>query len=346
MRRFAGRLVVAGGFVTGAVVHGIAQGSDIDMFVVARTPAEGDAIVNAILLDDDIAFAAFTGCALTMSIRGSDRVVQIVTFLIPSLEQVVAGFDFDPARALAVIDPDRDPDAKMVVKATRTWLRCAQTRTFRIDTAGWTSSSVLRVSKYCAKGYRAFVPGLDRSRVSRHLRSFAWMPFRNEEHAVSRGRARGRRGPDRIGSYHRRADRQADRQAAATIAEDPGFGSLFVAEWLAQRPNASHAGRAGGADRWSAHRHLCKLARTAKASDYASLVSAEGVVRKVFGAIGAASAWLLRRRGIRPPKRPRGTFADGAVHGQTRVSWRTFAPEKRLRAVHAVACDQSAWCLP
>lgn len=325
MRSFPKRLVVAGGFVTGAVVRAVTEGSDIDLFVVAETAAEADPIVREILDDADVTDATFTGCALTLTVRGTPRPVQLVAFLIPTPEQIVLGFDFDPARAMALVDAS----GVLNVCATRTWVRAAQTLAFRVDPEGWSASAILRVSKYCAKGYRAFIPGLDREKVDAHLQRHRLVldPTSRGLHAVSplpRSRVSGR--------------------VARLIGEDPGLGSLFLAEWLAQRLGVSGRGR------WYCHRRLCESARGARACDYGSLISASGGWAHAMRGARRIREWVRSYWSSTPvdsrfAERARGTFRRGHETDASKVYWRKFAPEKRLRAVHALVCDVDAWCV-
>jgi hypothetical protein len=357
MRRFAGRLATAGGFVTGAVVVDVDLGSDLDMFVVARTASEGDAIVNAILLDHRVVDARFTGCALTLTIADYHRPVQLVAFLMPSVEQIVMGFDFDPARALAVYGPDDTASDKLRVLATRSWLHAAKSLTFRVDPEGWSSTSTLRVSKYCAKGYRAYMPALDRARVGAYLATFPWIPVRSADD-IARVRE-----PDmryRLRLFQRQRGYRVARCVGEQIASDPGLGSLFLAEWLATWGEGRHSNKGGGG-RWGAHARLCEAARGARVSDYDSLLSAEGLIRHMrhmWRGADRVFAWFkAMRRGGAGGGRVGGCVGGGdggcvggrglvatRGHDATRICWRTFAPERRLRAVHAIECDVAEWC--
>ena len=344
MRRFPGRLVMAGGFVTGATVVGVDLGSDVDMFTVAHTASEGDAIVNAILLDHRVVEARFTGCALTLTIADYHRPVQIVAFLMPSVEQVVKGFDFDPARVLAVYDPDDTASDQLRVLATRSWVHTARTLTFRVDPEGWSSSSTLRVSKYCAKGFRAYIPALDRTRVSAYLDTFAWRPQRTMAKMTGDiARVREPRARSSLRAFRSQRGRRIAACVGDQIAADPGMGSLFLAEWLV-RWSAERQSQEG---RWSAHAQLCKAARNARVSDYDSLMAAQGifgnVVRGVVRVIGWLNAWRGGGHGGGRGGGQGGGRAQSAL-GTRRVCWRTFAPEKRLRAVHAIECDVVEWC--
>ena len=360
LQKFPGKLAVAGGFVTGAVCPGIEQGSDIDIFMIVRSPAEGDAIANDILTDAAVSESEFTGCALTIGLKYSLLAVQLIPFLIPSADEIVRGFDLDPCRALAIVDSET---RELQIRATHSWVRAVQTRTFRIDPTTWTSTSVMRVSKYCKKGLRAYIPNLDRDAVRQQVAASVGQSA--AQCVESLRRCLVTEPPTMHGSLVLETFRlrhislsKARRKVGSVMSESQGALALFAGEWL-----CLVAATKCTVDTGLPHRALCSAARRWHVSDYGSLADAEGVVRHIVLSASRFIQWL-RRAGRGLPPRPHAgpaTSSSDTVRIQVphrdasapkpeylsveckRLLWRSFAPGTRLRALHPQACDFRPW---
>lgn len=237
--RFPGDLVVAGGFVTGAISTGSAPGSDVDLFVVSASTQVADEILSHIRRDPNVYQERFTGHALTLTLaagharsRGAE-VVQVVLALNRDVERLLRGFDIAPSRACAYASEGQ----RLVVRATPCWVESVRSMAFPILREGWTDSSVARIAKYCAKGFAAYVPGLDRKKVVERLAEMGMKtpPARGSMRTRETGRAARACRSSRSGlgrAYEPLARVRAMAALRARLREDRGLESLFAAEWF------------------------------------------------------------------------------------------------------------------
>lgn len=177
MRTYPGKLVAAGGFVLGAVANGVPPGTDVDLYVVAQDESEANAIVHHIAQDCET--AVYTGYALTVTHRESDVDIQLILVLNNTAADIISGFDLHPCQVMAMYN---DADG-FAVTASATWVEALRNRCYPIHSGRWTDSSTLRIAKYCAKGFMAYVPGLCREKIrdwtARHV---CIHTFRRAEH--------------------------------------------------------------------------------------------------------------------------------------------------------------------
>ena len=159
MRDYPGKLVTAGGFVLGAVAEYVSPGSDIDLYVVADNEPGANAIVHRIA--QECSTAVYTGYALTLTHPESTIDIQLILVLNNSADDVIKGFDLHPCQVYGTYGTDGKP----AVTASETWVEALRDRCYPIHSNTWSDSSTMRIAKYCAKGFRAYVPGLYRAAV-------------------------------------------------------------------------------------------------------------------------------------------------------------------------------------
>jgi len=317
MRAFPGRVVCAGGRVSGAVSETSAPGADTDLFVITNCVAEADAVLDHIRADPRVRAGTFTGCAYTMVVDScvdpSAHVVQLVLFLNGSIEQLLRGFDFAPCRIAAYHTAGSDVE----VVCTPDWLESARSMAIPILRESWTDSSLARLAKYSdEKGYRLYVPGLNRSYA--------------EERLVEIVSANHWRSP-----WHwvvRRAVRRA------FSSQCLGLASLFVCERYIKVSTAAggSAGRALGGHsaskdkvRGAAYKAVRDVMGSMRRSDYVSAsVSLMTTFADIVRMLGvAAGNWSSRQPSI----------------DRSKASWRSFLANSGVRAVHARDEDFSKW---
>jgi hypothetical protein len=162
LRKHAPKLVLAGGFVVGAVAVAVDPGSDVDLYCVGCTEDEADAILH----DASATLVHFrkltTPNAVTFApMYGSESTVQIVLRLYATPVDVLWTFDLAPCKVAAwFADPEQQATE---VRATASWVEAMRRMTFAVDRRVWGEASVPRVIKYVGKGFDAVVPGVRRS---------------------------------------------------------------------------------------------------------------------------------------------------------------------------------------
>ena len=160
LRDHPDRLVVAGGAVLGAVVPGIVTGADYDLFVCGVDEAEARDLARDVCERPGVSLRCVTGNAITV-VLDDDTVVQLVLRLHATPAHVLHGFDLPPCKVGAYVDGS----GRLRIVATRGWTAAVAARAFWVDPGMWSHTSALRIFKYMAKGFDAFVPGLDRARL-------------------------------------------------------------------------------------------------------------------------------------------------------------------------------------
>ena len=159
------KVVLAGGAVLGilssvlptgqSVFH---PGHDWDLFVYG-VDEEG---ADEILASAERHFAGWrrfqTSRAVTFSRNESDLIVQIVLRRYERPEDVPCSFDIAPCKVATWYELD-----KFVYFCAPSFLVAVKQAAFPVAPESWSSGSVARVLKYCAKGFSPYLPGLRRS---------------------------------------------------------------------------------------------------------------------------------------------------------------------------------------
>jgi hypothetical protein len=169
LRQHAGKLVLAGGAVVGAVARHVAPGSDYDLFFVGVDEKEAGAIMDGIMCEyDGVAHLVRTNRAVTLLFNAhdydsdseyddgdaSDIVVQLIMRLHDSVGQVVVGFDHAPCKAAAFFDGEG-----YLVQAAPSWVPAMRHMAFSVDLSSWSASGCTRAYKYMRKGFDVLFPG-------------------------------------------------------------------------------------------------------------------------------------------------------------------------------------------
>lgn len=172
LQNHPGRLVVAGGWPLGmATSHHVAEGRDLDLFVVGTaTDRDADRIVEDVVTSfDDAESIAQSRCAVTISTADAD-LVQVVLKRYEDVESLLDDFDIDASRVALYWD---DVRRRPRLVATDAWFVSVSRLAIFLRTQPWTRASASRVWKYYAKGFEVFLPGAERSlfRVDRNVRA-------------------------------------------------------------------------------------------------------------------------------------------------------------------------------
>ncbi len=165
LRRFPGKLVLAGGSVVGSVGRGIVQGNDWDLFLVGVDgPEEADAIVAEVERTISPEKIVSTSRAMTFVVGEDEEseTVQVVRRLYANAAQVVHGFDIAACRVAAWWDEAR---GSLVVRAMPSWVVAMRRMAFSVELDRWSTTTAVRVIKYITKGFDAYVPGLRRAAI-------------------------------------------------------------------------------------------------------------------------------------------------------------------------------------
>jgi hypothetical protein len=161
MRRFPGRVVLAGGAVTGIACKHAGPGSDWDLFLVGMTQEEAEAMIedvrNCLTAADRV---IVTGRAVTLRLGTKTQPItaQIITRLYETKAQVLLGFDLAPCRAACWFDET----GRVVFAAAPSWITAVKRMAFPVELSRWSDVGVVRVAKYISKNFHAYVPGARR----------------------------------------------------------------------------------------------------------------------------------------------------------------------------------------
>ena len=248
LHRFSGRLVVAGGFVTGAVVEGVPPGADIDLFVVADTEDEGNVVVDGIACTEHVLAAAYTGYALTLTCTDG-HIVQIILVLNRDAASIINGFDLHPCRVMAGAE-----SGCLAIQATATWVESIRSMAFPVLQDYWTDSSLMRLAKYTSKGFTAYFPGLDRAKVRKYMQKT--LP---NKHALRWWRSRCN-------------------VMRAALQNERGIEKVFIAEHFVEHLDAQ----------LDAYLELQMLAKPLRGADYASSAVKTGALQYILAALFGA----------------------------------------------------------
>ena len=184
LRRHPTNIVVAGGAVLGGISNFVDHGSDVDLFVHGLDQEQSSALLVDIeefiqkgykyTITKSLAAVTFTNNEDHSKDKYGnineknllDRPFQIVLGLHRARSQVIEHFDLTPCKCLARIDEN----SEFIVEALPSFVLALTHMSFFVDIMYWTPFSVTRITKYIAKGFECFVPGLKRSalKVSTH----------------------------------------------------------------------------------------------------------------------------------------------------------------------------------
>lgn len=331
MHRFPGKVVCAGGRVTGAVCATVSAGSDTDLFVITEDVAEADYILDYVRSDRRVRRGRFTGYAYSMIVSDTsytddvsgtppqDAIVQLVLTLNRDCETLIRGFDYAPSKCAAYIDPE---SGQITIKSTPDWLASIRAMAFPIPKAAWTESSILRLVKYVdVKGFRAYLPGLDRSKVDDPLMSHS-------------SKARLNLGSGNI---------MSGRNGTAwrdTLMQGRGLRALFVCERFVKDARVSHL----DCRRGHTFKRVMGCTQSLRSTDYDVFENVMGSTRGVFTLLAStllywASTWPLYRPSSRR-QWDRSAFVIDEL-----APWRVFLPVARweVRASRTIDEDFGAW---
>jgi hypothetical protein len=177
LQRNAGRAVVAGGWVLGTVCPHVQPGTDLDIFVVGDSPADGNKVVADAIgaLAGRTNSASVTGAAVTVAYLDSEydeeQLLQVVLRLHGSVSAVLDAFDLDPCRVALWWDA---AEQRPRVQANPAWFFSVKHLAMWIDTDAWSTASVSRAFKYYCKGLDVLLPGCDRRSFQALLQPSAW----------------------------------------------------------------------------------------------------------------------------------------------------------------------------
>jgi hypothetical protein len=167
-------LVLAGGAALALVTSGnggseIGPASDWDLFVYGVDEAGADALLEDAatrFFPVDAGWQRFrTRRAVTFTLeddagKRNGLVVQIVLRRYDRASQVPLSFDIAPCKVGAWYP---DPEGPLQVWAAPTFVVAMRQLAFPVDLSTWSTASVARALKYCAKGLTLHLPGLRRS---------------------------------------------------------------------------------------------------------------------------------------------------------------------------------------
>ena len=233
-------IVLAGGAVTGAVVHGVAEGNDYDIFLYSLDASAADVLTDSIIAQftpthdvheskNAVTFLPKANPPIDPSRRwGSPpiqegfagAIFQLVLRLHRDRAQVLEGFDLAPSKALARVSPE----GEIIVEAMPAWVEAMRTRAFWVDSSVNSGPLVGRVYKYISKGFDACVAGTRREcflKLSDQRKNDAsWRAIFEAEKSILKHR-----------QYYPRTDPRRTgpltRKEARTVATTSGFKSGY-----------------------------------------------------------------------------------------------------------------------
>lgn len=156
LRKFPGRVALAGGAVLGMMCPLSAPGHDLDLFVIGLNEVEARAVVAEIERAIPTSRHVRTSHAVTAVDATSGSVIQVVLRIYESMEELLHGFDMAPSRAAIVFDADIDSFA---ARCTESWVAAVRHMAFALEFDRWGAVTVPRAFKYMHKGFSVLVPG-------------------------------------------------------------------------------------------------------------------------------------------------------------------------------------------
>jgi hypothetical protein len=201
LRRHPTNIVVAGGAVLGGISNFVDHGSDVDLFVHGLDQEQSSALLVDIedfiqkeykyyTITKSLAAVTFTNNEDNSkdkygNINGNnllDRPFQIVLGLHRARSQVIEHFDLTPCKCLARIDEN----SEFIIEALPSFVLALTHMSFFVDIMYWTPCSVTRITKYIAKGFECFVPGLKRPALKVSTQgNGGWSPYYDRTKGLS-----------------------------------------------------------------------------------------------------------------------------------------------------------------
>lgn len=188
LRMHAGKLLLAGGAVLGAVALACHPGQDLDLFVCTTDESEANAIMKSVVqhlcdteerIQEEEEFEGYhpkiiqTPNTITLTIccsgaalhgRRPTTTVQIVLRLYPDPASVIRSFDIAPSQVGVWFESPHDLEPK--IRATHGWVESVRAMAFAVDPHRfWHAFAVHRILKYQAKGFDVAIPGTRRDAI-------------------------------------------------------------------------------------------------------------------------------------------------------------------------------------
>jgi hypothetical protein len=183
LKRHTSSVVVAGGAVLGGITRFANHGSDVDLFVYGLDQAGSQEVLRsvALIMEQDYKgqyTLSESPAAVTytkkdrsdppseaplndrIAHRQRNRPFQIVLGMHRARSQILEYFDLAPTKCLARIAED---GSSLTVEMLGSCLHAIKTMSFHVDLMYWSAASVARITKYVAKGFEVFVPGVRRA---------------------------------------------------------------------------------------------------------------------------------------------------------------------------------------
>jgi hypothetical protein len=183
LRLHPSHIAVAGGAVLGGISRFSEEGNDIDMFVYGLDQNASSKLLHEVeelvfktcqeTYEKTSSVAAITFTKKKEKKKNNvlqDRPFQIVLGLHRARSQILEYFDLAPCKVLARIDA---LTGKLVVEALPSFVLSLKNMCFVVDIMYWSPASVTRITKYVAKGFECFVPGIKRGAFKREFTSLA-----------------------------------------------------------------------------------------------------------------------------------------------------------------------------
>ena len=158
LHKHRGHLALVGGAVCGLLTG--CEFSDHDLFIYDANTTQADAILADISNElKDTHIQSATRNAMTfVEDKDQGHVIQVIFRLQKSPKEVMESFDFSPAKVGAWIEQDGTPK----IAAMEEFVVSVQQAAFQVVTDRWSNASIGRVMKYASRGFRPYLPGLDR----------------------------------------------------------------------------------------------------------------------------------------------------------------------------------------
>jgi hypothetical protein len=155
LRKFPGRIALAGGFVNSAMVRGVGPAGDCDLFITTQNVEHANLVLNAAYRSFGTDPACVTDNAVTWMVDGVK--VQIILTLYCSADNVINSFDFAPCAVYITASPSRHRRPRRVPvafigRATSAWTASARYRAFPLHLEKFSPSTLYRMCKYFIRG--------------------------------------------------------------------------------------------------------------------------------------------------------------------------------------------------
>lgn len=157
LKKYPGKIVLAGGMAASIVCPMMPPGHDNDLFFIGCDELEANE-----MLRDIVGKSSFYMTRNAVTIERNGVILQIILRLCDDPMKLIVGFDIAACKVCIYFDGH-----KFVSVQAPTFVEAVRCGAFPIDFTKWSAAAPIRVMKYVLKGFDVFVPGMRRAAMTR-----------------------------------------------------------------------------------------------------------------------------------------------------------------------------------